>query len=190
MLVTRQDVLDAGGFDELYFFYFEDLEFCIRLRALGHRFLCEPRALAFHDRGEGTVGLSFRGTEKYPKRRIYLTLRHRWLTLLIHYRMRTLLVLMPALLMYEAAGLTLVLFRGWTIQWLRAVCWVIGKCPEMLRRRRSQQARRKIDDKALLCAGILPLAPGLLHSRLGNWAVCMVTGALDRYWKLARYLIA
>ena len=44
------------------------------------------------------------GQVSYPKRRAYLTMRNRLITVFIHYRWRTLLVLLPVLLMYELAS--------------------------------------------------------------------------------------
>lgn len=35
MLLDRRRVLGVGGFNETYFFYFEDLEFSLRLRLMG-----------------------------------------------------------------------------------------------------------------------------------------------------------
>lgn len=37
------------GFDPNYFFYFEDLDFCLRLMKAGYKIIYEPRALIYHD---------------------------------------------------------------------------------------------------------------------------------------------
>jgi GT2 family glycosyltransferase len=63
LLVNRARILAAGGFDETYFFHFEDLDLSARLRVLGHGLFCEPAAVVYHDRGEGTPGLAFRGRD-------------------------------------------------------------------------------------------------------------------------------
>ncbi|MDP3045861.1 MAG: glycosyltransferase family 2 protein, partial [Chloroflexota bacterium] len=44
----RQALLDAGGFDEDYFAYVEDVDLGFRLRLLGHRCLYVPTAVAHH----------------------------------------------------------------------------------------------------------------------------------------------
>lgn len=188
-LVERRQVIDAGGFDELYFFYFEDLEFMLRLAAYGHDFVCEPAALVFHDRGEGTSGLSFRGSGPYPLRRAYLSMRHRWLTILIHYRLRTLLVLLPALVLYEVSVVVFALSRGWGLQWLRAWAWQVRNVPLVVRRRRVTQRTRLRDDRDLLVGGPLPLAPGLIRRPLVQAAVATLSAVLDAYWRLARHVI-
>jgi GT2 family glycosyltransferase len=188
-LLDRRSVIEAGGFDEAYFFYFEDLEFMLRLATHGHEFVCEPSALVFHDRGEGTVGLSFRGSGRYPLRRAYLSMRHRWLTILIHYRLRTLLLLLPALAVYEVAVVGFAVSRGWGVQWLRAWAWHARNVRLILRRRRAAQRSRVRNDRDLLVGGPLPLSPGLIRAPLLGAAVAGLSSALGAYWRLARHVI-
>jgi GT2 family glycosyltransferase len=188
-LVDRPRVLTAGGFDEIYFFYFEDLEFSLRLRALGHRFVCEPRAEVFHDRGQGTPGLSFRGAGSYPRRRAYLGMRHRLLTMFIHFRARTLLVLAPALFIYELGTVAMAIPRGWVGPWARAWCWILGNLGTIGKRRDRMQRDRVLRDRELLSGGPLPLAPGFLRSRLARVLPALLSRGLDGYWRVARHLI-
>lgn len=56
MLVDRAVFLEAGGFDEDYFAYFEDVDFGWRAWVLGHRVVVAPRAIAWH-REHGSEGL-------------------------------------------------------------------------------------------------------------------------------------
>jgi len=186
MLMDRERVLQANGFDEQFFFYFEDLEFSLRLRARGYRFVCEPNALAYHDRGEGTPGLSFRGKGTYPLRRAYLSMRHRWLAILIHYRWRTLLVLAPALLIYELATIGLAIRRGWLREWGRAWAWLLGQRREIAALRRREARARLRPDRELLEAGKLPLAPGVFRSTVGRRIAALLSWTFGVYWKLIR----
>lgn len=189
MLLDRERVLDAGGFDELFFFYFEDLEFSMRLRALGERIWCEATAEVFHERSAGTPGLSFRGSGAYPSRRAYLTMRNRLLTILIHYRVRTLLVLFPALLAYEVATLAVALRRGWFSSWARAWGWLLSNLPAITQRRRTMRRRRVLADRAILVGGRPPLTPGFIGSSWEQAAFASFSGVLNAYWMLARRCI-
>lgn len=54
MAVKRAVFEDAGGFDDEYFAYFEDVDFGWRLNLLGYRVAFQPRAVAYH-RGGQTV---------------------------------------------------------------------------------------------------------------------------------------
>ena len=77
LLVERAFYQAVGGFDAFLYFYYEDLEFGLRTRALGRTIVCEPNAVVLHDRGTGTAGLSYRGKGGYPRRRMFLQLRNR-----------------------------------------------------------------------------------------------------------------
>lgn len=55
-LLVRREALEAtGGLDEGYFFYFEDLDLCLRARAAGWRAVVVPAAVAHHE-GGATIG--------------------------------------------------------------------------------------------------------------------------------------
>jgi GT2 family glycosyltransferase len=47
-LYQKRALLDAGGFDENYFCYFEDMDLGFRLRLAGHRCLLVPGAQVYH----------------------------------------------------------------------------------------------------------------------------------------------
>ena len=51
MLVRRRAFEKAGVFDEAFFFSFEDIEFCLRVRRAGFDVLCVPDAVAYHEGG-------------------------------------------------------------------------------------------------------------------------------------------
>ena len=52
MLVRREAFETAGLFDEAFFFSFEDIEFCLRVRRRGLDVLCVPDAIAYHEGGK------------------------------------------------------------------------------------------------------------------------------------------
>lgn len=189
LLAQRSAVLAAGGFDEDYFFYFEDLEFNLRLAGLGYRFFCEPTAVALHDRGPGIPGLSYRGRGAYPARRFYLSVRNRVMTMLVHYRVRTLGVLLPVLAAYELAVLVLALRHGWCVDWLRAWLWQPKHFRSLSVKRRRTQSRRTRRDRDLLWGGPLPLAPGFVKSRVAGALVSALSAVLNGYWRLARHWV-
>lgn len=188
MLVEKAAALAAGGFDESLFFYFEDLEFSLRFRLFGLRILCEPAAVAFHDRGPGTA-LSFRGRASYPRDRAYLLMRNRLRIVLTHFAGSTLLALLPTLLLYETASLALALLHGWGGAWLEAWRWALSHRAQIAARRRWIQEHRRTPDRALLKGGPLPIAPGLLRSALERRLVQALGVLVAGNWRLARRLI-
>jgi GT2 family glycosyltransferase len=190
LLLQRQAVLDAGAFDEMFFFYFEDLELALRLRLRGHRFWCEPRAEVFHEPAEGTPGLSYRRSGDYPRRRAYLTMRNRILVILIHYRVQTIFVLLPAFAMFEFAALLIACLKGWPGEWFRAWYWQLTNLPKILQRRRLALNNRKCRDRDVLVGGPPPLAPGFIHGRLQRRLLAFFSLLVNGYWWLARRWIA
>lgn len=51
MLVKKEVFQKIGGFDEGFFFYFEDLDLCLRAKRAGYKVIYHPRAILWH--GEG-----------------------------------------------------------------------------------------------------------------------------------------
>lgn len=54
LLCRREAFAAAGGFDERFFLYFEDIDLCLRLRKAGGRLLYVPAARVFHAGGAST----------------------------------------------------------------------------------------------------------------------------------------
>lgn len=189
VLADRAALLDAGGVDETFFIYLEDMELGLRLRSFGHRLVLEPAAIAWHDRGTGTPDLSYRDQGTYPRQRAFLTMRNRLQIIFLHYRLRTILVLAPALALYELATVVFALRRGWLGAWSAAWLWQLSHARDLARRRRLIQRRRRLDDGLLLVGGPIPLARGMLRSALEKRAVAILSMALDGYWRMARRLV-
>ena len=188
-LVNRKIVLAAGGFDELYFFYFEDLEFSLRMRSFGYSIVCETKAIVYHDQGIGTPRLSFRGNTPYPKRRAYFNIRHRLMTLLIHYKLRTLIVLSPVLAIYELAMFVVVIKRGWFNIWWKAVVSIFKSKNYILARRIFVSKNRRRCDRELLSGGALPFAYGFIQNRTEQMGVRALSSILNLYWRIVKYSI-
>jgi len=186
LLFNRKALSALGGFDEDYVFYFEDLELSYRLRALGYRIICEEAAVAMHEHGEGTAHLSFRGAGTYPARRAYLNLRNRWRTIWIHYQIRTLMLLAPALFIYEIAAFLECIRRGWVLLWFKALFSLLGKLKEIRTRRSRWKALRKVSDSAILNGGPLPFAVGFVSGRIEKLLVQWLNNSLNAYWILAK----
>jgi N-acetylglucosaminyl-diphospho-decaprenol L-rhamnosyltransferase len=55
ILVRRSAFEAVGGLDERYFLYCEDMDFCFRLRAMGHDVRFEPSAAAHHVGGASSA---------------------------------------------------------------------------------------------------------------------------------------
>jgi N-acetylglucosaminyl-diphospho-decaprenol L-rhamnosyltransferase len=66
MLVRRAAIEEVGGLDEQFFLYYEDVDWCRRMREGGWRIVVEPTALCVHHLGESGGGAgSPRGRAAY-----------------------------------------------------------------------------------------------------------------------------
>lgn len=185
LLFDAKLLRDFGGFDEDYFFYFEDLELSFRLTSLGYKIFCEENAAALHERGTGTENLSFRGQGAYPARRAFFNLRHRWLTILIHYQVKTLILLSPALILYESATFIESFRRGWLNVYFKAIFSLIQGWRSILKRRRYWISKRKVSDKDILDGGALPFSRGFVEPSKAK-LIQMLDSLLNSYWEMAK----
>ena len=87
MLVSAEVFRRIGFFDEEYFMYYDDMEFCWRARLAGFRVSLEPKSICYHKH-------NFHGKIKF----LYHLEKNRLLTVFTLSKKRTLLFLAPALI--------------------------------------------------------------------------------------------
>jgi GT2 family glycosyltransferase len=143
---ARRDVFETiGGFDEGFFLYLEDVDISVRAWLAGYRCLYVPGAVVLHDYENVEVGVQ----------KAFWVERGRYLMLLKSFAWRTLLALLPTLLLAE------VITWGWLVwrnpkavfQKLRAYGWVLVHSGQIAEKRRRVQARRACPDSAFLRRG-------------------------------------
>lgn len=141
-LMTRADLIrQHGAWDEDFFLYHEDLEWSFRLRVLGYRSVMVSDSIFFHKYQFS------RSITKY-----YWMERNRYGTMLMFFKIPTLLLLLPMGLILEA-GLIFFAFRNhWWIErkrvyayWLNRNNWRLW-----LKKRQYIQRVRQIRDRDIL----------------------------------------
>lgn len=182
MLVDRKIINSLGNFNDEYFFYFEDLEFSLRVRAMGYSIVCDPEAYVFHERGSGTEGISYREKGYYPPLRAYYTIRHRWLTILLIYKLRTILLLTPLFLIFEIGTIIFCLQKGWIKEWLKAVVSIFNIREKIIRWRREIQSKRLVGDSTLLKSGTMEFAPGVIETSFQTKLLSLYSQMSNNYW--------
>lgn len=187
LLVRRDAALGAGGFDESFFYLMEDIEFCLRLRWLGHRLASVPSARCTN--AGGSEGLSLRGA-RYPVRRARLHARNRCLTVLGLYDARTLLVLWPALLLLDAAWFVFAILAGTPLAFLRGKAEILPRLRGILAKRRSFLPRKRIPDRVLLGAPPLTLTETALAQPMVRRLSRLLDGSLRILWLAGRGFLA
>jgi GT2 family glycosyltransferase len=76
LLCCRSAFEEAGGFDERFFLYFEDIDLCRRMRASGWRLLFVPRARVFHKGGATTGPRPASSRLEYRKSQVAFYTKH------------------------------------------------------------------------------------------------------------------
>ncbi len=140
--VIRRDLFEQlNGFDESFFMYMEDTDLSWRASLLRYRCVYVPDAIVYHDYAL-----------RFGPRKTYYQERNRYLMLVKVLRWRTLIVLMPALILAEIItwGFVLVRERRRLANKLRAYAWLAAHWREVTEQRRQTQSRRRASDRAIL----------------------------------------
>jgi len=175
-LCVRRGAWDAaGGFDEDYFMYGEDLDLSLRLRLAGWGVGLAAGAKAEHDYEFA------KGTHKW-----FLLERNRWLTVLGVYPGALLALTLPALLVSELALLVVAARGGWLGAKARAQLAVLRALPAALRRRSAVQASARVGAREFAASLTADLDSPFLGSAAG---IRPLAAAQAAYWRLVRGLL-
>ncbi len=140
-LYHREVFLDAGGFDERYFCYLEDIDLGFRLRLRGERCLHVPRAVVHHV-GSAVTGRASDFSVYHAQRNIVWTFaKDMPAPLLLLYLPQHLLLNLLALVWYSLHGQARTIFR--------AKRDAARGLPAVRAQRRASQASRKVPASAL-----------------------------------------
>lgn len=178
MMVRVADVAgDEDLFDPTFGSYLEDAELGWRLRLRGRRILFAPASVVYHKYTFAQNAGFYENLE-----------RNRWFLLLTCYRLRTLLVLLPVIILMEGGLILFFAARGMLGVKLRAMASIFDRKHRghLATRRRAIQTSRTISDRQLLArvgARIdFPHIRNPLLDIVGN-------PLLEVYWRLARRVI-
>jgi GT2 family glycosyltransferase len=141
-LYSREEFLNAGGFDEDYFSYFEDVDLGFRLRLSGAKCLYVPEAVVHH------VGSA--STGKRSDFSVYYGYRNMIWTFVKNMPSPLLWIFLPlhiSAILFFAAYLTL---RGQGKVIWKAIFDAMRGLPKMIEKRKSIQKNKKIKSGELL----------------------------------------
>ncbi len=77
LLVRRSAFARVGGFDERFFLYFEDIDFCLRLRRAGGKVVYDPAVTLLHHGGVSASKHAVRAKAAYRDSQVYFWDKHR-----------------------------------------------------------------------------------------------------------------
>ncbi len=186
LLVRREPLREAGGFDPHLFFLMEDVELSLRLRIGGARLLVVPEAIAVNAGGSEGVSLT---TVSYPGKRIFLHARNRSLMVFSLWEWWSLLLLWPALLLFEVAWLLFSVLAGHPLAFLQGKFAVLAHLPRVWKTRCRVRASRRVRDRELLGAPPLTFTRAALRQPLAKRLARTLDLMLQVYFRAARGLM-
>jgi GT2 family glycosyltransferase len=168
MAIRAETFAALGGFTEELFLYHEDADLSWRCWMAGWRVAYVPGAVVLHD---------YEFTS-HPGKLYYLE-RNRLALVLTCYEARTLWLLAPALLAFEAGMLASAAAQGWLRAKVRGWAWLVRHHRWLRRQRAHCQGQRRLGDPEL--AGLLQTRFDATHFPAGI-AIRMADRALAAYW--------
>jgi hypothetical protein len=140
--VIKRKVLDEiGGFDDLYFIYYDDTDLSLRANLAGYTCIYVPAAVGYHQY-----------IFKFSARKCFLQERNRYLSLLKTLRWPTLFLLFPLFCLSDviAWGYAGLQGREHLQGKFRSYSWLMTNWNQVLEARRRIQRLRRVSDRSLL----------------------------------------
>jgi GT2 family glycosyltransferase len=166
---------ELGGFAQEYFAYHEDTELSLRLWQRGYAPAYVPDAVVGHHYEFSRNDLKF-----------YLLERNRLVTVLTTYRTRTLLLLLPVLLLTEAAMTATAAAGGWLRPKARGWRWLWQHRAWIRARHRQLQNERTVGDAALVNVLTTDFRPSNVDVPPG---MGLYNAAVTIWWRIVRPLV-
>ena len=132
---------EIGLFDSTFFAYHEELDLGWRARIFGYSSYYVPETIIHH---HGSVHW------KWSPQVFYFLERNRWLVLLKNYSTKTLVKLLPSLIIIEFFMLAFFISKGLFLKKLKSYGSILKLGNHIRKQRRTIQQKRKIDDNEII----------------------------------------
>lgn len=176
LLINRHAAAQIGGFDEDYFFNWEDGDCMSRFTLAGYLCLNVPGTIVYH-KGKP------RGTSK-----VFYQIRNRWYFILKLYSWRTLILAAPMFLLFELSQALFLSLKGAGKEYWKGNLVALSQLPNILRKRRAFQKLKVKRDRDWLRGGSFYLPNGLLKWKTAKTLLKFYYSFFDLYWRLIRPL--
>lgn len=172
----------VGGFDDAYFIYYEDTDLSLRVQLAGYRIVYVPEAV---------VGHQYRF--KFSPQKAYYQERNRWLTMFKTLRLRTLLLLLPGLLLGEVMAWVYAALHGpaHVRAKMQSWQWLWRHRAAVRAKRREIAAWRRISDRQLVSHWSARLRfTGAVAGGPARWLEALAFVLLSAYGAFCRAALA
>lgn len=173
--ITTREVLEKiGGYDEEYYMYHDDIEMSWRVKLAGYKVLLAPKSVMYH---------------KYEFNRsvrmLYYMERNRYLAILHYYTIRSLFLILPALLVMEAGMLFYSVINGWIATKLRVYAYFLRPSTwrKIIRKRKMVAKLRVVRDFEV----VKDFSGSVLFQEIENPALKYIANPfLKIYWAVVK----
>jgi len=172
-LIRQSAAQDVGMFEERYFFGKTDGEFSYRVTIGGWHIVEPASAQVLHHHHK-------RGSRYYTHQ-----VRNRWHFILKNYQLRTLLAILPMLVVHEPMLFLLLLMKGKPGDYFRALGSMFALLPSLPGDRRRVAQTRRVHDWQVLRGDHL-VVPGDISRGMLGMLVSVYSMLLGWYWGVAR----
>jgi GT2 family glycosyltransferase len=187
VLFDREKFLNIGGCDPSFFVYHEEFDYCYRARMRGWKCWYAPQSVVYH--GNGTADYSSRPVGEYPTSRPFLHTRNRLLSIVKNYQLKTILGIIPIMLLVETLNFALLARHGLHKSYLRALYELWKRREEISRNRALIQSSRHLSDNLLLSADSLTISPILINNAFISRIKSLLEALLSVYWRALRLIL-
>lgn len=152
-LFVRREVFERlNGFDEDYFFYFEETDLCWRAHLLGYEVYFAPCSLVLHK-----GGATFKNEKILYGALLYHRQKNTISSMIKCYEVKNLLKYLPLRLLVEMAGIVFLLFKKPSLALgnVKALVWVARNRRKLFRSRHEIQGSRIVKDDELFQRGFI-----------------------------------
>lgn len=177
LLVSKKAAMSIDLFDEDYFFGRTDGEFTFRLTLSGQTLYSVPNAYCYHKVKE-------RGLKK-----VYYQVRNRWYLMLTTYSIKTLILIIPVLIIYELALICFLLIKNKIIEYVKAIYSVLVMLPTICKKRRKIQSYKRVPDKQILHGGSINVRKDLIENRVIAFIKKSLDNIFNFYWNFINQFI-
>jgi GT2 family glycosyltransferase len=174
LLLDRQAAIEVGLFDERYFIGKEDGDFTHRINMAGYTILEVPEARVLHRSRPRDAWL------------FYYQIRNRWHFILKNYQLKTIVCILPALVVYEPLQCLLLVAKGHGRVYLRAISGLLAMLPSLPADRAVARRIRARNDRDLLTSAPMVVRDDLAASFLVRRGKGVYERFLDGYWNLLK----
>jgi GT2 family glycosyltransferase len=174
LLLDREAAIEVGLFDERYFIGKEDGDFTHRVKMAGYRIVEPPASLVLHNSRPRGAWL------------FYFQIRNRWHFILKNYQVRTIVCLVPMLLVYEPLQFVVLVAKGHGLTYIRAVGGLLAMLPALPRDRALANRIRVKDDRDLLISAPMVVREDLISNALVRRGKVLYERLLTAYWNFLK----